>query len=183
MADVALGLRPHSGWAVLVAVTGPPDVRLVHRDRLEILADGDPKQPWHLAQRNGLSPDEAAALAGRVETGAREAADRALAGVLDAVRAAGHPAVAAAVIGEPRDVPPAERVLASHMLLHAAEGELYRSVLVDAADAAGLAVHVVAPGSIAVDSHAALLAAMGKAAGPPWRADHKLAVVAALDAL
>ena len=88
-----------------------------------------------------------------------------------------------AVIGEPRDVPPPERVLASHMLLHAAEGELYRSVLVDADAAAGLAVHVVPPDAVTVDAHADLLATMGKAAGAPWRADHKLAVVAALAAL
>jgi hypothetical protein len=168
---------------VVVAVTGPPDVQLVHRARLEVLADDDPKQPWHLAQERGLGADEAAALAARVEAGARAAADRGLADVLGAISDGGHRAVAAAVIGEPRDVPAPERVLASHMLLHAAEGELYRSVLVEAADAAGLAVHVVPPPSIAVEPHAALLAAMGKAAGPPWRADHKLAVVAALAAL
>ena len=183
VADVALGIRPHSGWAVVVAVTAPPDVRLVHRARIEVLADGDPKQPWHAAQEGGLSADDAAALAARVEAGARAAADDALRGVLAAVAAGGHDVVAAAVIGEPRDVPGAEQVLASHPLLHAAEGELYRAVLAEAADAAGLAVHVAPPKSVAVDDHAPLLAELGRAAGPPWRADHKLAVAAALAAL
>ena len=161
-------------------MTAPPDVRLVHRARVEVLADGDPKQPWHLALESGLSPADADALAARVEAGARAAADAALAAVLAGVVAEGHSLVAAAVIGEPRDVPSAARVLASHMLLHAAEGELYRGVLADAVGAAGLALHGVPPASVSGDDHAVLLAAMGKAAGPPWRADHKLAVAAAL---
>jgi hypothetical protein len=162
---------------VLVAVTAPPDVRLLHRARLDILADGDPKQPWHAAQHGGLSPAQAVALADRVEAGARKAAVESLGA---AVAAVDGEVVAAAVIGEPKDVPPPERVLARHLLLHLAEGELYRSVLADAADELGLAVVPVPVGSVSVDAHAPLLAAMGKAAGRPWQADHKLAVAAAL---
>ena len=183
MAAVALGIKPHSGWAVLVAVTGPRDVELVHRARIEVLADGDPKQPWHLAQDAGMDPDAAQALADRVERGALDAARRSLQEATAAVEAAGHAATIGAVIGVPRDVPPAASVLRSHTLLHSAEGELFRSALAEAVADAGLDVVVVEPSAISLAPHADLLATLGKSAGPPWRADHKAAVAAALSAL
>ena len=177
---VALGIRPHCGWANLVAVTAAPDVRLVHRARIEVLAAGDPRQPWHHAQDAGLAPADAQALSDRVEAGARAAASTALRSVLDALE---DEVVAAAIVGEPREVPPAERVLRSHALLHSAEGELYRSALAEAATELGVQVVAVPPKSVDVAAHAALLGPLGKAAGPPWQADHKLAVLAALGAL
>jgi hypothetical protein len=180
---VALGIRPHSGWAVVVAVTAPPDVQLVHRSRIEVLAEGDPRQPWHAAQDAGLSPADAAALADRVAEGARAAAVAALAAVVADVAARGLEPVAAALVGEPHPVPDPARILASHALLHTAEGELFWSALAEGAGAAGLGVLAVPPKSVSLDPYAELLATMGKAAGPPWRADHKLAVVAALLAL
>jgi hypothetical protein len=183
MADVALGIRPHSGWAVLVAVSPRPDVRLVHRARIDVLADGDPKQPWHAAQDARLGPDDAAALATRVAEGARTAADRALAEATAAITAGGDTVVAAAIVGEPRDLPEPARILASHALLHSAEGDLYFSALADAAEAMGLEVLAISPRAVSVEEHAELLADLGRGAGPPWRVDHKLAVVAALTAL
>ncbi len=179
MPDVALGIRPHSGWAVVVAVTAPPDLRLVHRSRIEVLADGDPKQPWHDAQERALSPADAQALADRVELGAVAAASGALRRVVDETDGS---VVAAAVIGEPRDIPDAARVLANHSLLHAAEGALFWSALAESAADLGVRVVAVPPKSVAVADHAGLLGPMGRAAGPPWQADHKLAVVAALSA-
>ena len=46
-------------------------------------------------------------------------------------RRRGHRAVAAAVVGEPHEVPGPARILASHALLHAAEGELFWSALAE----------------------------------------------------
>ena len=55
------------------------------------------------------------------------------------------PLVAVGVTGFPRDVPALDKVLASHALLHLAEGELYRGAICDAADARGLTVVPIHP--------------------------------------
>jgi hypothetical protein len=177
--DLALGLRPHSGWAIAVAVAAPPEPELVWRSRVTVLADGDPKQPWHAAQGLGLSPAAADELVAGVTAGARAAADAVITAAVDLG------VVAVGIAGVPRDVPSTERVLANHSLLHYAEGELYRGVLADAAEAAGLPVVGIAPADLAgdVDEHASILDALRKEHGPPWQADHKLATVVAWAAL
>nr|MBA2282308.1 hypothetical protein [Acidimicrobiia bacterium] len=119
----------------------------------------------------------------RVADGARAAADIALAGLVAELRAEGHRPVAAGLVGEPRDLPDADRILANHMLLHSAEGELYRCALTDAAEAIGIPVTCFHPKAVATSGRAGLFAALRKAAGPPFAADHRLAVAVALDAL
>jgi hypothetical protein len=177
--DLALGLRPHSGWAIAVAVAGPREPELVWRARVAVLADGDPKQPWHEAQGLGLSPTAADELLARVTEGARAAADAVMAHALDLG------VVAVGIAGAPRDVPSTERVLANHSLLHLAEGELYRGVLADAAEAAGLPVVCVAPADLGdeIDEYAGVLGELRREHGAPWQADHKLATVVAWAAL
>jgi hypothetical protein len=175
----ALGIRPHCGWAVVVAVSGPPRPELRHRSRLELLPETLPRQPWHHAQDARLAPDDAAALATEVEDAARVAAEKAIAEI---VASLGDVAVAA-VIGEPHELPPAAKVLTNHSLLHAAEGELFWSAMADGCGAAGVPVVAAHPRSVDLGAHTGLLTAMGKSAGPPWQADHKLAVAAALRAL
>jgi hypothetical protein len=94
------------------------------------------------------------------------------------------------VLGRPRDLPELSAVLANHSLLHAAEGELYRAALDEAADARGLAVCAV-PSKRTVEEAAAglgttrdllvaRLAALRADLGAPWQADHKDATAAAL---
>jgi len=177
--ELALGLRPHSGWAVAVAVAGPPEPELVWRARVDVLAPGDPKQPWHQAQDRGLSPSAADALVARVALGARSAADDVIATALDLG------VVAVGIAGVPKHVPATDRVLANHSLLHLAEGELYRAVLADAAEAAGLPVVSIAPKDLGddVEEHGAVLAELRREHGAPWQADHKLATVVAWAAL
>jgi hypothetical protein len=73
--------------------------------------------------------------------------------------------------------------------MHAAEGELYREALAEACAEAGLSVTraprkeltglaAAASGSTLREFEARLTAA-GKALGPPWQADHRLATAAA----
>ena len=183
MALATLGIRPHSGWAIVIAVTAPPQVELVVRRRIEIVDPGDPRQCWHAAQAQGLSPDDAAALERQVAAGAALAAEAALTQVVSEIHAAGHEAVAAGIVGEPRDLPPAEKILVNHTLLHSAEGELYRCVLAEACDHLGLPVTNCHPKAVHVGDRTALFAAIRAHAGPPWQADHRLATAVALDAL
>jgi hypothetical protein len=182
-AVAGIGIAPHSGWAVVVAVGAPPACRVLVRRRIEVLAEGDPRQPWHEAQELGLDADDADALDERVFNGARAAAGAALGAVLAEVAAEGHEVRAVGIAGEPRDLPPAGQILRNHMLLHSAEGELYRSALTCAAAEVGLPVTCFHPKAVPMAGYADLLTRVGKEAGRPWAADHRLATVVALEAL
>ena len=136
--EVALGFRPHSGWAVGVVVGLGPVV--LGRHRLELPG---PTQPYHDAV--GLPLAEAEELVAQATTAAYERAAAALAEL-----AAGHQVVGAAIVagaGTVREDVPLARVLAAHAMLHAAEGELYRDALADAADALGLPVTLIRRGT------------------------------------
>ena len=73
-----------------------------------------------------------------------------------------------------------ERILASHALLHAAEGALFERALVAAAAEIGIPARVSDPDMLEVGD---ALDALRKTLGPPWQKDHKLAAAAALAAL
>ncbi|MCB1005996.1 MAG: hypothetical protein KDB35_17585, partial [Acidimicrobiales bacterium] len=84
-----------------------------------------------------------------------------------------------------------EEVLESRALTNAADGMMYREAVAEAAARAGLAVHryprKTDPTQLAAEAFgttkaevAALVADFGRAAGAPWRKDHKLAAAAAL---
>ena len=92
-----------------------------------------------------------------------------------------------------RALPDLRGILASHALIHAAEGEFYRDVLLRAAEKSGLpanrlkekdaAAWLAARLGLDESELGARLAVMGKALGPPWGADQKLATMAAWLAL
>jgi hypothetical protein len=189
----AFGFRPHTGWAAVVAVAGDPRTpTVVHRARLE-LADGDlPMQPYHAAA--GLDRDRAATLIRRAEESARRCAGEGLAGLASQVESAGHRLVAAGLPVSTAVVPPSlDRILASHMLWHAAEGDLFQQVLADAADHRGLAVYLVPADDLTARARRlfgrgdaelrARLTELGKPLGPPWTRDQKDATLAACLAL
>lgn len=192
---VALGFRPHSGWAAAVVVGGDPASPVVLERRRVALADlPPPVQPYHEAA--GLDPGEAAALVEQATTTAYEAAGTELPALVDRLSAAGHDVVGAGVAAGPgsvREDLPLARILAAHGMLHAAEGELYRDVLVDAAAGLGLPVTLLPPKEVpglarqvlGVDDAGArvVLTELGRPHGPPWTRDHKDATVAALLAL
>ena len=69
---------------------------------------------------------------------------------------------------------------AARLLLHAAEGQLFERAVIEAADDAGLLVHVVEPKSIKVS---AAVEGLRRSIGAPWQKDHKWATTAALAAL
>src|SRR5271165_1801821 len=61
LAPAALGFRVHSGWAAVVAVSGPLTAPAVtERRRIEIAAPDIPgsKQPYHAAEKLGLKEAE-----------------------------------------------------------------------------------------------------------------------------
>lgn len=187
MADVkhtgaALGVSPRSSSAVLVAVAGPPqEPRLLLRQSLDLVGEDLPRQVYHAAA--GLDLVRAESL---VERWASAAVDNAARGIADVVQAAADAACrlgVVSIVGEVREVPPLAVVLRSHPLLHAAEGQLSREAIAEAAQAAGLKVDHVSLHSLLDPDLAERVAELGRAAGPPWRKEYKLAAGAALLAL
>lgn len=185
----AIGCRDHSGWAVLVGVGGDPAAPTVlARERVTLVED-DLRMAYHLAAEGPRH--EAGGLIQRVERQAEEGAIDAVRDLVDRLRAERHDVVGLAVAAGNTPMPDAlDTILASHALVHAAEGELYRDALASAADVCQLPLtrfahtHAIAEAAAALGVHAdgldARLRALGKALGPPWQKDHRDAAAAAL---
>lgn len=186
MAGAALGLRAHSGWAVMIAVSGE---RAVWRQRIEMTAGSSfrARQPYHAAAEMNL--EQAEVFLRRTEVVAVEMASAA---VSDAVAAlAGYGVAGAAILlGSGKPLPELARILAAHPLIHTAEGVFFRDVLKSACEACDLAVAGIKEREVLEQCAAALripavelqvrLVAMGKRLGPPWTQDEKLSAAAAL---
>jgi hypothetical protein len=189
---VAIGLKARTGRAVLVAVGG--EVRapqLIERSQIQLLPDGA-WAPYHAA----ADLDRAAAR-DSVRRSIASAHRLARSGLRDATRRLaklGHQVCGCAVLVG-TGMPPwsVEEILAVHVRMHQAEGELFRAVLVAGAHACKLQLTTLSD-KAALDGAAALLAlpsarleahlaALGKSAGPPWGKDQKEAAAAALTAL
>lgn len=180
----ALGFRAHSGWAAVVAVAGTLEApRLLDRRRI-VIADPDlpgSKQPYHAAAE--LPFAQAQALVTNAIESSRTLAIDAISATLEALRRKGHEVTACGIlVGSGKALPKLEGILASHALIHTAEGEMFRDVLQWAARECDLAVTAVREKSLPPDSLQAI-ASLGKLIGPPWTLDQKYATLAALSAL
>jgi hypothetical protein len=178
----AIGCRSHSGWAVIVVVGGPVTAPVVlERRRVELLDGSLPVQPYHAAVESGLGRAETAKLIRKVEELAATRAAAVLAEIASAIGAGGTRVAGVAVLSHDRTLPDdLGRILASHPLLHAAEGDLYEQALSEGASRAELSVLAVEPSSMSMRPG---LIAAGRAVGPPWQRDHKMAAAAALSIL
>jgi hypothetical protein len=186
----AIGLRAHSGWAALVTVGGSLGSPAVLDRRRIVLADAavaGSKQPYHAAE--GLPFEAAARLVARCRESSAELARRAVGEAVDDLTRRGHKPVAVALLlASGRPLPGLAAILASHALIHTAEGEMFREVLAAAGEHYGLRVvkvkerelasHAAAAFGIAAGELAARLTAIGKPLGAPWRQDEKHAALA-----
>jgi len=191
----AIGFRAHSGWAAAVAVIGPPNApAVVSRRRIEMRERGaaGPWQPYHAAA--GLDIREAEQSVANCAARAAALAADGLRGMVEDLKRLGHAVVGCGLLlGSGRPLPPLEKILASHPLLHTAEGELFREALRAASRECGLPITEVKERGLFTCAAEGLhlpatrierhLAALGKAIGPPWRQDEKFAAVAAWLAL
>ncbi len=189
MLHAALGLRAHSGWAVVVVVVGPPrSPTVIDRRRIEL---ADPEipgatQPYHAAQ--GLDLKEAEEVVRRCADGARLLARRALRAVIDDLGERGHEVVGCGILlGSGRPATTLAATLASHALIHTAEGELFRDALTHASEHCGLPItrvrerELYARGAaelgFPVDQLQRHVTDLGRPIGPPWRQDEKHAAL------
>lgn len=190
--DVALGLKARTGRAVLVALGGTArEPRFVERATLRLLPEGA-FAPYHAAE--GLAPAAAQESVRRSIAAAHELATSGIREAASRLADAGHTVRACGVlIGTGMPGWSTDEILAVHVRMHKAEGELFRDVLVAGTRACGLALTTL-PDKSALAAAAELLgtdpanlatrlAALGKSAGAPWGKDQKEAAAAALVAL
>lgn len=195
LTHATLGLRAHSGWAALVALGGPAQSPMViHRLRID-LADrrrAESKQPYHAAAEMDFKDAEQFVHGAVAE--ARRLAQQRFCEVIETLREKRYEVTGCGVLlASGRPLPALPAILASHALIHTAEGEHFREALAHAAAECSLPVTKVRErelferGSgefgIPVEELQRRLGEMGRAIGPPWRQDEKLASLAAWLAL
>lgn len=187
----ALGFAPHSGWAVLVALGGDPrGPALLLRERIEMSDSRLPgsRQPYHAVE--GLGLGEAARRLTRYRESAAARANAGLEQVVERLSRGGYePRRCGIVEGSGRRGVSLETTLASHALIHTADGNHFRDVLADAGARCGLEVCRVTERELLARAAAALrkgpeelqgrVLALGRSAGPPWAADQKKASLVA----
>jgi hypothetical protein len=185
-----IGLRAHSGWAALVAVAGTPRAPVVlARQRIEL---SDPafegsKQPYHAAESQPLP--KAAKIIDRCAGDARRLARQAFREVIEELGLAGYRAAACGLLlASGRPLPALPAILASHALIHTADGELFRDALAAAGQENGWTIIRVKEKEVPAVAAAGLrvpaeelqrrVNALGRSLGPPWTVDQKLAAIA-----
>jgi hypothetical protein len=182
----ALGFRVHSGWAAMVAISGPV-VRpvVVLRRRIELIVGGW-KQPYHEAEPMTLN--EASAHIDACATAAFAATEKSMRDALAELTA--HDVKNACILtASGRPLPDLPAILRSHALIHTAEGEFFRSAVRQACNSCGLPHRQVKERELWTEAERQLdqprqglraaVDAFRKDLGPPWQQDHKLAALAA----
>jgi hypothetical protein len=182
------GLVAKTGWAVAVVLDGPADApSVLDRLRIELVPSDLPANVYHVA----LDLD---AVAGeRLVAEVQKCADDHAATAVTELAAAFHVKAIGLVAASGTVPDQLSAILASHTLVHAAEGELIRDALNSGALAAGLPVVrtrqkdlvVAASTALGLDEHdlRARLVELGRPLGAPWRQEQKDAALAAWLAL
>jgi hypothetical protein len=193
--QAALGFRVHTGWAALVAVTGEPhDIKVMLRLRVDLLPSDGSIARFVYHQAAEMERRQAINLVNSAREAAQRRAQDALKAVLDDVNLK-NVVIQVACVPTGSTVVPDDlaAILASHPLIHAAEGSLFQQALATACQRCGIKIiptHERDVWSRAADAYGldsmALreqIDAVRQTVGPPWGADQKIATVAALMAL
>jgi len=187
---IALGFVTHIGRAAVLALAGPPEVpAILAKARIDVATTFDEGAVFHVGQELPIA--EARTL---VESSELRFAERARTQLAAFVARLDAKVVAAGMVAPvAKSLPPLEQILKAHAVVHAAEGELYRRVFIEAGAALGarptrvpadgLAKRVAAALGLTAAKLDARLAALGKASGRPWAADQKQAALVAWLAL
>jgi hypothetical protein len=191
----ALGFRAHSGWTALVALSvskGVPCVLARQRVHLVQTFTYKFRQPYHTAKK--LSPDEGRAFVALVRSEARRLAYRAIRDLQDSLQTQGYRLTRCGlVLASGRPLPPLPQILASHALIHTADGELFRGALLQAGARCGLGSATAKEKELLSEASHTLrlkpdnltrrIADLGREIGPPWSQDEKFASMVAWMAL
>jgi hypothetical protein len=181
----AIGFFPHSGWAVMVVVGGSAAApELLARSRVQLIDAHDPesKQPYHAVEF--LCVEEATGrLDGYMAVATRLAHDS-IRAQSEQLKQRGIVIRSVGIIdSSSRKRLPLPAILASHTLIHAADGDHFRNALFVAAEQCRLQVcripvreleaHARKCLSRPVNRILATVVKLGLGKGPPWGADQK----------
>jgi hypothetical protein len=195
MKCAALGIRMHSGWGVVIAVShtaGKLDV--AERTRINVVDPQAPgaKQPFHFAEKLEFAKAERF-LAHHSAATERMAAAAIGQLICDLRKRDYHVVAAAVVLASGRALPAMSKILASHALIHAAEGECFRQAIQKACELNHIPVIGIRERDVEEQLRTTFgkraphisqeISAAGRLLGPPWTQDHKAAAAAALLAL
>ena len=191
MKRAAIGVRMHSGWGALVAVcyAAGGKIEIIERRRIAAsdAAVAGAKQPYHFAENLPLG--EAQSHLDRCEETAIRLATAGLRSVVKTLRDSQHEVIGCGILqASGRPLPALAATLASHALIHTAEGEFFRNAFARACAEIGVPVSKIrerelfdiAAGElhIATATLKSKLANLGRELGPPWTQDQKGAALA-----
>jgi hypothetical protein len=189
-AKYVLGLRPHTGWAAAIVLSGTAAKPVVvARQRLALVEPDGKYSRFLYHEASELEPRAATRW---VTDGRRKFAASTLGSLRafceDLSKGGKRIGAAALLRGNRPFVATLDQILAAHPKVHSAEGELYRDLLAEAC--ASLGIPAVPLGEKAVWAQAARvlklseeqlrarLQALGQEVGSPWGEDQRLAAAA-----
>jgi len=195
MKSAALGFRAHSGWTALVALSlskGAPCVLARQRIHLVETFTYRFRQPYHTAKK--LPLEEARVFIAGVQAQARSLAYRAIRELQESLQAQGYRLTRCGlVLASGRPLPTLPDILASHPLIHTADGELFREALLHACARCDLLSKTAKERELLDEASRVLrltpsaltrrIADLGRPLGAPWSQDEKLAALIAWLAL
>jgi hypothetical protein len=193
--QAAIGFRVHSGWAAVVAVCverGAPVVLARQRIHLVETFSYEFRQPYHTAEK--MLDGQAHEFISRMQAEARRLAYRAIRELASRTQEQGMKLTRCGLLlASGRPLPALERILASHALIHTADGELFREALLHASARCDLRDFRIKEKELLDRAEnvlrlkgAALMrrvTELGRPFGSPWSQDEKFATVAAWLAL
>jgi hypothetical protein len=188
----SLGFRVKSGWAMVVLLAGPESSPTLLRCERALLSDPNVPatiQPYHATLK--LSGADGKAELRRLVKLVAMAAKRSIKDLFKQTTNAGYEVQSAAiVVGSLVDPATLHN---EHIRAHGLEGQLFRSVLEDAFQAHGIAftvfleksAYITAAEHFRITEAAAkrTIAQLGESHQGPWRAEEKMAALAAWVAL
>lgn len=191
MKQATVGFRVHSGWSAVVAVClekGAPVV--LHRQRVQLVETFTYRfrQPYHTGEKMALA--EAREFIAGVREQGRELAYRAIHDLQVELEVRGYQlSRGALLLASGKALPELEKILASHALIHTADGELFRECLLHASARCGLAVVSIRERELLDQAVKAFhvprpsllrrVTELGRPFGAPWSQDEKYAALAA----
>jgi hypothetical protein len=189
--SAAIGVSVHSGWGALVAIAGERGTEEVLLRRRVVIIDSKiagSAQPYHYVAKKEISAAEKHLT--RCASISEQLALKSLTQLSAELGELGFaPKVAVVLLSSARPLPDLQAILASHALIHTAEGEFFRQAFRSAFEklkipVAGIRARDLDDCAAQVFGKAAptiqkRIDGMGRSLGPPWTKDEKTAALAA----
>jgi hypothetical protein len=190
MKRAVIGFRMHSGWGALVVMSNDGALDVVERRHIVVALPSIPgsKQPYHYVEK--LELKEAENYLASCSAASGQLASAAVGELIEDLERREYRVSASAILmASGRALPSLAEILASHALIHAAEGEFFRTIVHRACEDTGIAVTRLRERELEQRAKEVFgnranqmkqrISGFGKRLGPPWTQDEKMAALAA----